>query len=124
MRKEADAREQGSPRPKVFFVNSESLGRGSEELGLTLMRNLMLTLLDHGEAPAALLFVNSGVKLCCEGSAALEYLAALHNRGAKVLSCGTCLNFYGLTDKLRAGEVTNMGVIVEYLTGSYEVVTL
>lgn len=111
-------------RGTVFLITSEGLGRGSDDLGLVLMRNFILTLLESGEVPVAMLFVNSGVKLCCEGSAVLEYLMALSSRGARILSCGTCLNFYGLTDKLGAGEVTTMPTIVEYLTGSYQVVTL
>ncbi|MHB1127604.1 MAG: sulfurtransferase-like selenium metabolism protein YedF [Bacillota bacterium] len=64
----------------VLFVTSESLGRGSDELGLTLMRNFILTLLNNSESPVAMLFVNSGVKLCCEGSPALEYLMTLHTQ--------------------------------------------
>lgn len=108
----------------VFFITSESLGQGSAELGLTLMRNFILTLLDNCENPVAMLFMNSGVKLCCEGSSALEYLKTLHSRGTKILSCGTCLNFYGLADKLHAGESTTMLTILEYVTGQYKVVTL
>lgn len=113
-----------SSRGIVFLITSEGLGRGSDELGLVLRRNFLLTLLDSGEVPVAMLFLNSGVKLCCKGPAVLEYLRTFSSRGASILSCGTCLNFYGLADKLGAGEVTTMPTIVEYLTGSYQVVTL
>ena len=31
----------------------------------------------------------------------------------EILTCGTCLNHYGLTERLRVGAVTNMYVIAE-----------
>ena len=34
----------------------------------------------------------------------------------EILTCGTCLNYYGLSDKLQVGDVTNMYVIAEKLT--------
>ena len=37
-------------------------------------------------------------------------------QGVEILTCGTCLNFYGLTDRLRVGEVSNMYTIVEKLS--------
>ena len=42
-----------------------------------------------------------------------EDLQALQSQGVEILTCGTCLNYYGLTEKLRVGEVTNMYVITE-----------
>lgn len=114
----------GAAEGKVFLLTADSLGRGAEDLGATLMRNFIFTLLDSGFSPVALLFVNSGVKLCTEGSPVLEYLQTLQTRGTRVLSCGTCLNFYGLAEKLKAGEATTMVTIVEYLTGPYQVIAL
>ena len=35
--------------------------------------------------------------------------------GVEILTCGTCLNFYGLTEKLAVGGVTNMYVIIFYI---------
>ena len=40
----------------------------------------------------------------------------------EILTCGTCLNFYGLTDKLAVGRVTNMYDIVEKLAGAAQVI--
>ena len=59
------------------------------------------------------LLYNSGVKLACEGSASLEDLTALQRAGVEVMSCGTCLAHFGLTERLAVGEVTNMYAIVE-----------
>lgn len=43
-------------------------------------------------------------------------LKSLEAQGVEILTCGTCLNHYGLTDKLKVGEVTNMYVIAEKMT--------
>ena len=56
---------------------------------------------------------NSGVYMTCEASPAIEDLKSLEAQGVEILSCGTCLNYYGLTDQLKVGNVTNMYVIVE-----------
>ena len=53
------------------------------------------------------------VKLAIEGAESLQDLKSLEERGVEILSCGTCLNFYGITEKLRVGSVTNMYTILE-----------
>ena len=63
--------------------------------------------------PKTILFYNGGARLTCEGSDSLEDLRALAEQGVELLTCGTCLNFYGLTDELAVGGVTNMYEIVE-----------
>ena len=55
-------------------------------------------------------------KISCEESPSLEDLKSLEAQGVEILTCGTCLNHYGLTDKLKVGEVTNMYVIAEKMT--------
>ena len=63
-----------------------------------------------------ILFYNGGAYLTCEGSASLDDLKELEHRGVKILTCGTCLNFYGLSEKLKVGEVTNMYEIAETMS--------
>ena len=65
------------------------------------------------ELPKTMLFYNSGVYMTCEDSPAIEDLKTLEAQGVEILSCGTCLNYYGLTEQLKVGTVTNMYVIVE-----------
>ena len=55
------------------------------------------------------------MKLSTEGSPVLEDLKNLAAQGVEVISCGTCLNFYQLSEKLAVGEVSNMYDIVEHL---------
>ena len=48
----------------------------------------------------------------------------LAERGTEVLVCGTCLDFYGVKDKLAAGEVSNMYDILGRMQEAAKVITL
>lgn len=103
-RRPAEALE-GSP---VVFIAGDTLGRGDDKLGRILMEGFVRTLPDQPQVPDKLLLMNSGVKLAVEGSAVLDSLRTLADRGCEVLACGTCLDFFGLKEKLAAGAVSNM----------------
>jgi len=109
---------------QVILIGTDALGQGSRELGEILMRNFLYTLSEGEVIPRRLLFINSGVKLCCEGSPALASLMALEQRGVEILVCGTCLDYYQLKEKLCVGSITNMYTIVEHLMSAEKVVTL
>ena len=100
----------------VFFIDSDSMGRGSEELGGILMRAFLHTLGEAEVRPQKMILVNSGVRLACEGSPALEDLQTLASQGVEILACGTCLNYFELKEKLRAGRVSNMYEILNALS--------
>ncbi len=106
----------------ALLVTSDRLGDGPEELGRLLMKNFIITLLDVAEPPDRIFFVNTGVLLATEGSEVLEALERLGDRGAEVLSCGVCLDFFNRRDKLRAGAVTTMFTIAESLLSAGSVV--
>jgi selenium metabolism protein YedF len=99
----------------VAFISSDAMGSGSDELGRLLMKNFLFTLTELETAPDVLLFVNAGVKLTSEGSEALEALEKLACMGADIASCGLCLDYFHLKDKLAVGRVTNMLDIAETL---------
>jgi selenium metabolism protein YedF len=100
----------------VFFIDSDSLGRGSEELGGILMRAFLHTLGEAEVKPQKMILVNSGVKLACEGSPALVDLQTAASQGVEILACGTCLNYFELKEKLRAGRISNMYEILNVLS--------
>jgi len=100
----------------VFFIDSDSMGRGSEELGSILMRAFLHTLGEVEVKPQKLILVNSGVKLACEGSPVLEDLQIITSKGVEILACGTCLNYFELKGKLKAGRVSNMYEILSTLS--------
>ena len=111
-------RPAGAQKNTVVAVGSAEMGTGSEELGKTLLKGFLYALGQQDVLPRTVLFFNGGAAITCEGSPALEDLKSLQAQGVEILTCGTCLNYYGLTEKLRVGEVTNMYVIVEKLTGA------
>lgn len=100
----------------VVVISSAQMGSGSEELGRALMKGFLYALCQQDSLPSTILFYNGGAALTCEGSASLEDIRSLQAQGVEILTCGTCLNYYGLTEKLRVGEVTNMYVICEKMT--------
>ena len=110
-------------RPKtVVVLSSDRMGSGNDELGGALMKAFVYALSQQEALPDTILCYNGGVKLACEGSESLDDLKAMAAQGVEVLSCGTCLNFYDLKEKLAVGEVTNMYVIVEKMSGADRVV--
>ena len=106
----------------VVAVDTDVMGRGSEALGRTLMKGFLFAVSQLPQPPETMLFYNGGAKLTTEGSASLEDLQKLADAGVEILTCGTCLNYYGLTDKLAVGSVTNMYAIVEKLAGAGKVI--
>lgn len=105
-------------RRPVVAIGSATMGEGSEELGKTLMKGFIYALTQQELLPASILFYNGGAAITCEGSPSLEDLKELEERGVEILTCGTCLNYYGIADSLKVGGVTNMYSIVETLSGA------
>ena len=93
-------------RNVVVVVAADHQGEGDDELGRNLMKMFIYTLSQMDELPKTILFYNGGVRLTCE-------LKLMADAGVEIISCGTCLNFYGLTDKLAVGSASNMYVIVQ-----------
>lgn len=100
----------------VVAINSNRMGHGHDELGAVLMKGFIFALTQQDVLPTTVLFYNGGANLTIEGSASLEDLKNLEAQGVEIMTCGTCLNYYNVSDKLAVGEVTNMYAIVEKLT--------
>ncbi|KMT21774.1 sulfurtransferase-like selenium metabolism protein YedF [Clostridium cylindrosporum] len=107
----------------VILFSSDKLGKGDDKLGEALMKSFMFAL-SESKLPSAMLFVNGGVKLTTEGSDVIDTIKELESKGVEVLSCGTCLDFYELKDKLLVGGITNMYTIIEHLQKSGKVISL
>jgi selenium metabolism protein yedF len=99
----------------IVVIDSDKMGEGDEEFSKTLLKGFIYALSSQDIPPAKILFYNTGVRLTTEVSASIEDLKVLEKAGAKIYSCGACLNNYGLSEKLSVGEVTNMYDIVSYL---------
>ncbi|MHB8765654.1 MAG: sulfurtransferase-like selenium metabolism protein YedF, partial [Deferrisomatales bacterium] len=112
-----------SAMPSAMLVTSDRLGP-DPELGAILIKAFLATLVQATDLPAKVLFLNRGVHLTTRGSPVLDVVADLEKAGVQVLSCGTCLEFFGKRDQLAVGRVSNMYDTVETLTGAFRVVTI
>ena len=91
-------------------------------MGAILLKGFIYALTQQDELPDQILFYNGGATLTTEGSDSLDDIKSLEAQGVEIKTCGTCLNYYGLIDKLKVGEVTNMYDIVETLAKASKVV--
>jgi selenium metabolism protein YedF len=108
----------------VVLITSDCFGTGDRQLGGILMKAFLNTLWDASPKPRKIMFINDGVRLTVEGSEVLEALDLLEKDGVEIFSCGTCLEFYGLTDRLRVGQVTNMYDTVDSLLASDKIIKI
>ena len=107
----------------VVAVSSDKMGSGNDELGAVLMKSFFFAETQLDTLPDKILFYNGGAKLTVEGSDCLEDIRILEKEGVEILTCGTCLDFYGLKEKLAVGAVTNMYTIAEILQNAVSVVS-
>ncbi len=106
----------------VIAVDTDIMGRGNDELGAVLIKGFLFAVSRLETLPKTILFYNGGAKLTTEDSASLEDLRLMEQQGVEILTCGTCLNYYGLTEKLAVGSVTDMYTIVERLSRAEKVI--
>ena len=106
----------------VAVLSANTMGNGEEQLGKLLMKSFIFALTKQDQLPETILCYNSGAYLTCEGSDSLEDLKSLEAEGVKILTCGTCLDFYNLKEKLAVGGVTNMYEIIEIMENAGTIV--
>ena len=106
----------------VVSVGTDSMGRGSDELGRVLVKGFIYAQSRLDTPPSTMLFFNSGVKLTLRDAATLEDLRELESRGCRILVCGTCVDYYHCKDDVAVGEITNMYGIVEAMNSGANVV--
>jgi selenium metabolism protein YedF len=108
----------------VYILNSEFMGQGNDELGHKLMGAFLKKVWSRKKKPHAIIFYNSAVKLLATGSMYLDALHGLHDSGVDLIACGTCIDFYALTDKIDVGRVSGMEEIVDLTQKADSVVTI
>ena len=108
-----DCRTEGIRPGLTAVISSEAMGQGDDRLGKILMKSFLFALTQQDILPETVLLYNGGAFLSCEGSESLEDLKKLEELGVEILTCGTCLDFYGLKEKLAVGGISNMYEIVE-----------
>lgn len=106
-----DARKNGM----VVVLSGNVMGTGDEKLGKSLMKAFVFAVTKQDVLPETIVCYNTGAYLTCEDADTLEDLKILEAEGVNILTCGTCLDFYGIKEKLAVGTVTNMYEIVEVM---------
>lgn len=117
---ETRARRSGS----IILVTADEIGKGDRELGTTLMKLFLYACVEADEVPANMVFMNSGVRLVTENEETIAHIKTLEDRGVEIMVCGTCLDYYGLKERLAAGRVSNMYEIQTILLGADNLVAL
>lgn len=106
----------------LVVLSGNTMGSGDERLGKALMKAFVFALTKQDVLPETILCYNTGAYLTTDGADTLEDLKLLESEGVTVLTCGTCLDFYGLKEKLAVGGVTNMYDIVERMESAQTIV--
>ena len=106
----------------IVVIASDRMGEGNDELGKVLIKGFIFAVTQLEELPKTILFYNGGATLTTEGSESLADLKLLEEQGVEILTCGTCLDYYGLKDKLCVGNVTNMYTIVETMNAADKII--
>lgn len=109
---------------KAIIINSESIGRGDDDLGRKIMGSFLRKLSVEHNKPDLIVFFNSGVKLVAEGSPVLDGIDLLRQAGIPLLACGTCVNFYDLADTIDPELISDMRIILSKLMSSDTVITI
>ena len=107
----------------ILFTRN-GMGTAPDDLAQTLVKNYLGLLKDEKELPAALLFYGEGVRLVCEGSQVLDSLAIIESKGAKLIACKTCLNYFGLSDSIKVGQAGTMADILTFQFEADKVITV
>ena len=113
-----DSRRKGM----LVVLSANTMGTGDPKLGASLMKAFVFALTKQDQLPDTILCYNTGASLTCEGADTLEDLKLLESEGVTILTCGTCLDFYGLKEKLAVGGVTNMYDIVERMEHAAQII--
>ena len=109
----------------VVLVAKDYLGDGDRGLSTRLLAMALYAFSQAEELPTHILMMNSGVKLAADRNGeAASHLLELAGSNVEILTCGTCLEFYGVKDDQFVGRVSNMYELVGIMTQAQNVNTL
>lgn len=100
----------------IVIFSSDEMGKGESEFSKTLLEGFIYSLTEQDQLPSYILCYNRGVFLSAQNENAIKDLKSLHEKGVEILSCGLCLDQYGLKQNLQVGSITNMYRICELMS--------
>lgn len=106
----------------IIVFSSDKMGRGDDELGSLLLKAFIHTLTTLDRLPSTIIFYNTGVKLTVEGSGVTDDIEVLHEKGVGILICGTCLNYFNISDKVKTGTISNMFDILNTMNNADKII--
>lgn len=106
----------------TVVIDTDCMGRGDDKLGATLIKGFIYALTEQDRLPSRVIMYNGGVHFTVEASDSFEDLTRLANDGVEIYACGACTDYYGLTEKVKVGEITNMYRIVEMMREASRIV--
>ncbi|WP_101773889.1 sulfurtransferase-like selenium metabolism protein YedF [Peptostreptococcus faecalis] len=109
---------------EVVLIKSNKMGSGNDELGEVLIKGFLFALSEATPLPSTIMLINGGVELSAKNEATIEHLKRMEDSGVEILSCGTCLEYYGLKENLQVGSITNMYTIVETMKSASKLITI
>lgn len=107
----------------VIVLNKTQMGNGDAELGEKILGACIRKLVKF-DGIEAIVFYNAGVKLCTRDSFLAPDLGQLLERGIEIMPCGTCVEYYGLGDRMIVDRLSNMDEILATIAAAEKVVTL
>jgi len=108
----------------VVVIGSDTMGNGADELGKILIKSFIYSLTALEIPPTHMIFLNSGALLTSNEANTIDDIRSLEEKGTAVLTCGTCVNFYNLQDKLAVGVIGNMYEIAEIMASADKVINI
>lgn len=113
-----------SNKGPVVVLSKDSMGQGSEELGKILIKGFIFSLTELERIPKTVLLFNSGVLLATKDSNTLEDLITLEQKGTEICVCGTCANYFSVTESIGVGKIVNMMNIVESMSSAQSIINI
>jgi len=111
----------------VVIVRQDGLGGVAPQdtpFGRKMFDNLLHSMEGQALKPHAICFYTEGVRLTCEGSPVLFSLRLLAKMEVRIVTCTSCLEYYGLESKVAVGEKGTMRDIIQLALEADSVITV
>lgn len=94
--------EKDKKKKVLIIISSDTIGK-DEALGRILMKAFFETLIAIKQLPDMIFLMNTAVRLSTQDEEFISILKDIEKMGTEIFTCGTCLKFYNLEDKLKVG---------------------
>ena len=105
---EKDDKEESLSSSYVVVFDSDKIGDGDEDFSKSLLESFLVSITEADVLPKFVICYNKGVFLTTQRENTIEDLKKLADNGVEIISCGLCLDHYGVKEELKVGRVSNM----------------